>query len=216
MNCANSLPSLNHPTGFFREAARRTGNAKVLAHLFSHQGASVEVLESALSYNTNLLDRLKYHVNVFERELESSDLFTNVVPEAISVSVSDPRLERLLAEYMSPLCLRYLEFTDTEARAVQKSRLPATDDDEEASVLPEVDLTKLDIPRSYAPLARFVLLGDFLYYLTSESEVTPRDIPVMAKVALALNTKQPLEPFLNDADVRVRLAAKERLSWNVN
>ena len=114
------------------------------------------------------------------------------------------------------MCLEYLEFTDAEARAIQQRRLPKADGDEESCVFLEVDPLKLDIPRGYSPLARFVLLGDFLYCLTGEVKQNPRDLPVMAKVAFALNVKQPLESFLEDADVRVRLAAKERLSWNVN
>lgn len=72
------------------------------------------------------------------------------------------------------------------------------------------------MPRGYAPLARFLLLEDFLHYLTYTPVATPRDLPVTAKVALALNPKQPLEPYTGDADVRVRLAAKERGSWNEN
>lgn len=209
------LAEAKPPQWVLEEAARRTGNEKVLAHLFSHPKANAVLLESALGYNTSLLDRLKHHINVFEREIELLDIFANVVPEVISTPLRTPRLECLLAEYLSPLCLKYLEFIDTEARFIQERRLPKANDGA-ACVFLEVDPLKLDIPRGYAPLARFVLLGDFLYCLAGEVKLNPRDLPVMAKVALALNVKQPLEPFLEDADVRVRLAAKERLSWNVN
>ena len=88
------LAEAKPPQWVFEEAARRTGNEKVLAHLFSCPKARPDLLESALGYNTNLLDRLKYHDNVFDGEFGFSDVFANVVPEAISIPLNNFRLER--------------------------------------------------------------------------------------------------------------------------
>ncbi len=184
------LTDASPPAWAFEEAARRTGDERVLAHLVSHPKTNAEVLERALRFNTSFLDRLEHHVNVCERkQLEPSDIFANLIPEEVKQPLNNERLEHFLASYLPPLCLEYLSKKSPE---------------------------KLDIPRTYSPLARFILLGDFVHHLGCALVETPNDLPVLAKVALALNPHQSLEPYLNDADIRVRRAAKERASWTGN
>ncbi len=184
------LAEAEPPTWVFVEAARRRLDERVIAHLFSHSEAGTEVLERAFTCNTALLDRFKHHLNVFEGELELSEVFANIVPEELGVSIQHPILAALLEANLSPLCLYFLD----------KARTKRTKDE----------------TRAYIPLSRFLLLGDFLSYLSCGPVATPNDLPVMAKVALALNPQQPLEPYLKDADLRVRCAAKERSRWNEN
>lgn len=210
------LATPSPPAWVFDEAARRSGDSQVLAHLFSQPAASARLLTSALTYNTNLLDRLSHHLTVFEGELELSGVFTNVVPEAVRQPLGDARVALLLAQHLSPWCLRYLSFADARAQMVQKTRLQAWEPGQDTSVQLEVKPNQLALPRVYSPLARFVLLGDFLHYLSCPHVAEPRDLPVMAKVALALNPKQAFGSLLDDADVRVRLAARVRQSWNAS
>lgn len=195
------------PAWVFEEAARRTDD-RVLAHLFSHPNAAPSLLERAVGTNTGLLDRLNHHVNVWVGAASLGYAFDSIVPEAGLTPVGDKRLERLLVTHLPPLCMEYLTPVLTNAYGVFHRGNELRGDIERP--------VGLDAPRVYTPLARFLLLGDFLHYLTCEPVATPRDLPVMAKVALALNTKQPLEPYLGDADARVRLAAKKRRSWNGN
>ncbi len=184
------LADASPPAWVFDEAAKRTGDEQVLSHLVSHPKTNAEILESALRFNTSFLDRLEHHVNVCEgTQLEPSDIFVNLIPEEVTQPLNGERLKRFLASHLPPLCLEYLL---------------------------KVSLEKLDIPRTYSPLARFILLGDFFCYLECALVETPNDLPVLAKVALALNPRQPLEPYLSNADIRVRKAAKERASWTKN
>ena len=163
----------------------------MLAYLVSHPKASAELLELALRFNTSFLDRLEHHVNVYNgKGLKFSDIFANLIPEEVTRPLDDGRLKPFLASHLSPLCLKCLSS--------------------------EVSSEKLDIPRIYFPLARFILLSDFVYYLGCAFVQVPHNLPVLAKVALALNPHQLLEPYLTNADVRVRRAAKERASWTEN
>lgn len=188
------------PAWVFEEAARRTDD-RVLACLFSHPNADPSLLERAVGTDTGLLNRLNHHVNVWAGAASLGYAFGSIVPEAPFTFVGEVRVEKLLTTHLPPLCPEYLIGRDVLQRRDELK------DEVERPV-------ELDAPRGYAPLARFLLLGDFVHYLTCEPVATPRDLPVTAKVALALNTRQPLEPYTGDADVRVRLAAKERRSWN--
>ena len=190
------------PAWVLEEAARRTDD-RVLAHLFSHPNAEARLLERAVGTHTGLLDRLNHHVNVAAGAASLGYAFASIVPEAPFTPVGDVQVGRLLSTHLPLPCLESLTGRDVPHRR---------DELKDAVERP----VELDVPRGYAPLARFLLLGDFLHYLACEPVATPRDLPVTAKVAFALNTKQPLEPYTGDADVRVRLAAKERRSWSEN
>lgn len=184
------LAEASPPAWVFEEAARRRGEHRVTAHLFSHPEAEVRVLEKAFSSSHSLLlDRLRWHL-CFSQEPwpELADTFADLMPEEVA-AVGDRRLAALLRAHLPSLC------TECLREAKGKSRSHA---------------------RTYSPLARFLLLSDFLHYLECDPVLSPNDLPVMAKVALALNTRQSLEPFLNDADLRVRRAAKERRAWTEN
>ena len=188
-----------------------------MAHLFSHPLAKSELLQQAIRYDRNRLERFKHHVNVYKGPpLTLEAIFSRIVPEVVSIKLRNARLEQVLVTHLSPLCLMFLRpaVTNPKAFATLEQRLENEADDDAAVVKP--DSTGLHLPRDYVPSVRFLLLGDFLYYLTCERVETPRDLPVMAKVALVLNDKQPLAPFLNDADVRVQRAAKERERWSEN
>ena len=199
------------PDWVFAEAARRTNNEKIMAHLFSHPAADVDLLKKTLEYDTKLLDRFKHRAEVFEGKPELSTILANVIPEASGLTFAE-HPSRLLLEQLSPLCVKYL-YGDNQADVAEVHHSP--DNEHEAStVLATPDIS--EIPRRYSPLARVIILGDFLYYLSAEDDFETRDLPILAQVALALNPKQPLEPFLKNADIRIRLAARKRQSWNVN
>ena len=188
-----------------------------MAHLFSHPTAKSELLQQAIRYDRNRLERFKHHINVYKGPpLTLEAIFSQIVPEVVNTKLRNAGLEQVLVTHLSPLCLMFLRpaVTNPKASATLKQRLESEADDDVAVVKP--DSTALHLPRGYAPSVRFLLLGDFFYDLTCERVETPRDLPVMAKVALALNDNQPLAPFLNDADIRVRTAAKERERWNEN
>lgn len=183
------LSETTPPAWVFEEVARRRNDERVIAHLFSHPAVEVRVLERAFSSNNPLLlDRLRWHIRFSERTPELADVFAHLIPEDIASDENAKRLDWLEA-HCSPLYLSGL--------AAEMGEVP-------------------ERPRHYAPLARFLLLNDFLHYLECDLVSAPNDLPVMAKVALALNRRQPLHPFLNDADLRVRRAAQERQAWNEN
>ena len=201
------------PAWTFEEAARRRTDERVMAHLFSHPRAKPDLLKGAVAYDRNRLGRLDWHVAVYRGPpLTLATCLAVVVPEVVATKLTDARLERLLVVNLSPLCLMFLRpvLRDPDAHALLAQRLEAAG--EIAGV--NADASILKLPRSYSPLATFLLLGDFLYYLECGPVAAPNDLPVMAKVALALNCRQPLEPYLKDADLRVRRAAKERSQWN--
>ena len=205
------------PMWVLEEAARRTNDERVMAHLFSHPMAESELLQQAIRYDRNRLERFKHHVNVYKGPpLTLEAIFSQIVPEVVSIKLRNARLEHLLVTHLSPLCLMFLRpaVTNPKAFTTLKHRLENEADADVAVV--KSDSTGLHLPRGYAPSVKFLLLGDFLYDLTCERVETPRDLPVIAKVALALNSNQPLALYLKDADVRVRTAAKERERWNEN
>ena len=205
------------PTWILEEAARRTNDERVMAHLFSHPTAKSELLQQAIRYDRNRLERFKHHVNVYKGPpLTLEAIFSRIVPEVADTKLRNARLEQVLVTHLSPLCLMFLRpaVTNPKAFTTLKQRLENEADDDVAVVKP--DSTGLHLPRDYAPSVRFLLLGDFLYDLTRERVETPRDFPVIAKVALALNSNQPLAFYLKDADIRVQRAAKERERWNEN
>lgn len=202
------------PEWVFVEAARRKHNKKLLALLFARAEVDKLVLVSALSSETTLLDRYQHHINVYKGDVGLSSVLKTVVPEGVGQPTLRSRLERLLALHLSTLCLGYLKFKDKEAQHYQHFRLNSLS---EHTISDQLFIK--DLPRFYQPLARFVLLGDFLHYLTCKQSLFIAEVgklTLLAKAALALNTNQPLELFLNDGDVRVRRAAQERQSWNAN
>ena len=220
----NVITGLNHneieillmepqpPAWAFQEAACRKHEKRLMALLFSHPKASALVLEEALDKNTQLLDRYHFHVSVVTGEIGMSAVLKTIVPEPIEQTVLSSKLETLLALHLPPLSLGYLKLGDADAVEVQQSRLVALSEHNFQTGKPALK----NLPRVYKPLSRFVMLGDFLYYLTFQQSVDLVGLPIAAKVALALNHNQELEPFLNDADARVRRAAQERQSWNAS
>lgn len=197
------------PAWVFEEAARRTGDERVMAHLFSHPAADPELLRRAVCYDLNRCERFHHHVAVYTGPPPTLTTIVNrVVPEVVRPKLTTSQ-EHLLVTYFSPLCLAALRnAVRGEASTVLEKRLENEVHGNVAVVKP--DATALHSPRGYAPSARFLLLGDLLYYLTCRGVETVRDLPVLAKVALALNDNQPSTLYLEDADVRVRVAARER------
>ncbi len=209
------LAEARPPRWVFEEAARRTDDERVMAHLFSHPVAKPELLRQAVRYDLNRFERLNHNVAVVADPpptLKTS--FNRVIPEIVNADLT-PSQEHLLVTHLSPPCLVVLRpmLCSQEACTLVKQQLENVTDDLSTTKL---GFTTVRLPRKYAPFARFLLLGDFLHHLTCARVETPRDLPVLAKVALALNGQQPLTPYLEDADVRVRIAAKERERWNAS
>lgn len=186
-----------------------------MAHPFSQPKAKPELLRRAICYNLNRRERLHHHIAVYAGPPSTLEtIFRRVVPEVVRGDLT-PSQEHLLVTQLPPLCLVVLKSTlcSQEACSLVEQRLKGVTDDLSTMKL---DSTAMHLPRKYDPFTRFLLLGDFLHHLTRARAETPRDLPVLAKVALALNGQQLLTPYLEDADVRVRIAAKERQRWNAS
>ena len=203
------------PLWVFTEAARRRHDATVLARLFSHPKAPRELLRQAVGSDAKRLERFEHHVNVYTGlPPPLGPYLSRVVPERALAQLS-PAQEQLLAQQLAPHCLQALRpsLRCERAKATAKATL------DERAAAPAGDFYKLApdakaAPRYTEPFARFLLLGDFLAYLTCSTQELTDNLPVLAKVALALGEQGSLERYLNDADVRVRAAAEERKSWS--
>ena len=199
------------PLWVFTEAARRRHDATVLARLFSHPKAPRDLLRQAVGSDAKRLERFEHHVNVYTGPPPPlGPCLSWVVPERALAQLS-PAQEQLLAQQLAPHCLQALR------PSLRCERAKATLD--ERGAIPAGDFYKLApeariAPRYTEPFARFVLLGDFLSYLTCSVQEPIDNLPVLAKVALALGEQRSWEQYLNDADVRVRAAAEERKSWS--
>ena len=197
------------PRWVFTEAARRRHDVTVMAQLFSHPEAPCELLREAVGSDPKRRERFNYHVSVFTGLPPTlKAVLSQLIPEGALYNLT-PGQERLLVEQVSPHLLHALRpsLRDGETRAVLEQQLVGL-----PSFFP--GLYTGTVPRHVDPFTPFLLLGDFLHYLTCSSCDTVHDLPVLAKVALALGEQGSLEQYLNDADVRVRAAAEERKSWS--
>ena len=204
---AESVP----PLWVFTEAARRRHEVTVMAQLFSHPEAPRELLREAVGSDPKRRERFDHHVSVYTGLPPTPKaVLSQLIPEGAAYELT-PDQEMLLAKQVSPHLLYALRpsLRDGEARAVLEQQLVG---------LPSFSpgLYTGTVPRHVDPFTPFLLLGDFFYYLTCPLLETDHGLPVLAKVALALNDQQPLERHLADADVRVWAAAKERREWNEN
>ena len=193
------------------EAARRRHDVTVMAQLFSHPEAPRELLREAVGSDPKRRERFAYHVSVYTGLPPTlKAVLSQLIPEGAAYELT-PGQEMLLVGQVLPHLLHALRpsLRDDEARAVLEAQLVGS-----PGFFP--DLYTGTVPRHVDPFTQFLLLGDFLYYLTCPPLETDHGLPVLAKVALALNDHQPLERHLADADVRVRAAAKERREWNEN
>ena len=199
------------PLWVFTEAARRRYEGGVMAQLFAHPKAPRELLRQAVGSDAKRLERFEHHVNVYTGPPHPlGPCLSRVVPERALAQLS-PAQERLLAQQLAPHCLQALR------PSLRCERARATLD-ERAAVLAG-DFYKLapdarTTPRYTEPFARFLLLGDFLSFLTCPAPEPIDNLPVLAKIALALGEQESWKQYLNDADVRVRAAAEERKSWS--
>lgn len=197
------------PRWVFTEAARRTYDATVMARLFAHPNVPHQLLKQAVGNAPNHLERFQHHVAVYTGPRPILKAVLNqVVPESVHVRLS-PSRQKLMVETLSSQCL--LRLGPIVFNGVAKNTLYRrlqTELGNDACYLPYA--AKSEPPRSYSWAAQFLLLGDFLYYLTLRDAAEGCELPVLARIALALNSHQPLRPHLLDADVRVCLAAEER------
>ena len=203
------------PLWVFTEAARRRHDVTVMARLFAHPEAPRDVLRQAVGSDAKRLERFEHHVNVYAGPLPTLKAsLQRVLPEDGEKRLS-PAQEQLVVSTLSPQCLLRLwcSVRSSAAQTLTHQRLKE-ELGNEAWFTPCT--TSVPLPRTYSPFSRFLLLGDFLHYLTCKIVQHPHDLPVLAKVALALNPQQPLAPQLEAADVRVRVAAKERKTWSEN
>lgn len=201
------------PLWVFTEAARRRHDASVIAQLFSHPEAPRYLLWQAVGSDPKRLERFDHHVAVYTGPLPPLALvLSRVVPEWVKADLGFAQ-ETLLAAQLASHCLQvlYPSLRSAEAKTTLDERLGLP-----AKGFYHPKLTARTVPRTVDPFARFLLLGDFSYYLTCPSIESNYGLPVLVKVALALNEQQTLERHLADADVRVRAAAKERMGWNEN
>lgn len=197
------------PRWVFTEAARRTYDATVMARLFAHPNVPPQLLKQAVGNAPNHFEPFQHHVAVYTglRPILAAVL-SQVVPESVHIRLS-PSRQKPMVETLSSQCL--LRLGPLVSNGVAKNTLYRRLQSElgdEACYLPYA--AKSEPPRSYSWAAQFLLLGDFLYYLTLKDAAEGCELPVLARVGLALNSHQPLRPHLLDADVRVRLAAEER------
>lgn len=199
------------PKWVFTEAAQRSCDEQVMAYLFTHPKAPPELLRRAVGTYPNRLERFQHHVAAHSGSRPTlKAVLSQVIPEGVDIRLS-PLRQRLLAHALPPACLLRLglHVGSRSSITVRRQRVKEALGDD-AVWTPNSTFSKP--PRSYSWAAQFLLLGDFLYYLTLKETVDVRGLPVLAKIALVLSNHQPIEPHLNDADVRVHLAAKERKS----
>jgi hypothetical protein len=180
------------PAWSFAEAARRT-DEHTIACLFAHPEAEPEVLESAIGSDVRRLERFEWHAQVKAKMPKLSECLANLMPEPGPLPPLPARLRERLEPHLAPLCRQAL--------------IAGSETSNRASRTPRVSL-------SYRPLCPFLFLGDFLHYLGCPGLPYLGERPILAKVALALNPLQPLTPYRHDADLRVRRAARERMSWH--
>ena len=198
---AESVP----PLWVFTEAVRRRHDAGVMGPLFAHPEAPRELLREAVASDPKRRERFDHHVSVYTGPPPTlKAVLSQLIPEGVAYKLT-PDQEVLLVEQLSAHCLHALRpsLRYGEARAVLEAQLVGL-----PSFCP--GLYPGTMPRQVDPWTPFLLLGDFLHYLTCSSRETEHDLPVLARVALALNNQQPVEEHLADADVRVRAAAAWR------
>lgn len=204
------LAELEPPQWVFTEAARRTYDATVMARLFSHPKVPPQLLRQAVGSDPNRLERFQHHVAVYTGPRPTlAAVLKQVIPESVHIRLS-PSRQRHMVGALSPQCLLRLAplVSNGVAKGILDRRLE-TELGNDAWYSPCAATSPP--PRAYSWAAQFLLLSDFLYYLTLKDAAEVPELPVLARVALALNTHQPLKPNLLDADVRVRLAAEERI-----
>ncbi len=199
------------PLWVFTEAARRRHDVTVMAQLFSHPEAPRELLRAAVGSDAKRLERFEHHVAVYTGLPPTlASILSRIVPEWEGANLS-PAQEMLLAVQLAPICWQalYPSLRTAEAKATLGKCLGLP-----TKGFYHPKLKAATLPRHIDPFSQFLLLGDFFYYLTCPPYETVCDLPVLARVALALNEQQPLAGHLGDADVRVRAAAEERKSWS--
>ena len=199
------------PLWVFTEAARRRHDATVMAQLFSHPEAPRNLLWQTVGSDAKRLERFNFHVAVYlEPPPTLASILSRIVPEWEKANLS-PAQEMLLAVQLAPICWQalYPSLRTAEAKATLDKCLGLP-----TKGFYHPKLKAATLPRHIDPFSQFLLLGDFFYYLTCPPYETVCDLPVLARVALALNEQQPLAGHLGDADVRVRAAAEERKSWS--
>ena len=203
------------PRWVFTEAARRFSDEGVMAHLFAHPKAPPELLRRVAGSVPYRLERFQHHVAVHTGPRPTlKAVLSQVIPESVAFRLSPPQ-QTLVVSTLPPRCLLRLAplVSNGVAKDILYGRLQ-TELGNDAFYLPYAATSKP--PRAYSWAAQFLLLGDFLSYLTLEEIPAVRELPVLARVALALNRHQPLEPQLGDADMRVRMAGEERKTWREN
>ena len=209
------LSELEPPRWVFTEAARRFSDESVMAHLFAHPKVPPELLRRAVGSVPCRLERFQHHVAVHTGPRPTLQAtLSQVIPESVAFRLS-PSQQTLVVSTLPPRCL--LRLGPLVSNGVAKDTLYRrleTELGNDAFYLPYA--ATLKPPRLYSWAAQFLLLGDFLYYLTLKEFTEARGLPVLARVALALNRRQPLGPQLGDADVRVRMVGEERKTWREN
>lgn len=203
------------PRWVFTEAARRFSDEGVMAQMFAHPKAPPELLRKAVGSVPYRLERFQHHVAVYTGSHPTLQaVLSQVIPESVAFRLS-PLQQILVVRTLPPRCLLRLEplVSNRVAKDILYRRLQ-TELGNDAFYLPYA--ATLKPPRPYSWAAQFLLLGDFLYYLTLKEFAEARELPMLARVALALNRQQPLGPQLGDADVRVRMAGEERKTWSEN
>lgn len=203
------------PRWVFTEAARRFCDEQVMAYLFAHPKAPPELLRKAVGSIPHRLERFQHHIAVHTGPRPTLEaVLSQVIPESVEFRLS-PSQQTLVVRTLPPRCLLRLEplVSKGAAKDILYRRLQS-ELGNDAFYLPYAATSKP--PRSTSWAAQFLLLGDFLYYLTLKNISEVRELPVLARVALALNRQQPLKPQLGDADVRVRRAGEERKTWSEN
>ena len=203
------------PRWVFTEAARRFSDEGVMAHLFAHPKAPPELLRKAVGSVPHRLERFQHRAAVYTGPCPTLQaVLSQVIPESVAFRLS-PLQQTLVVRTLPPRCLLRLEPLVSEGAAKDTLyRRLQTELGNDAFYLPYAATSKP--PRSISWAAQFLLLGDFLYYLTLKDIPEVREFPVLARVALALNSHQPLGPHLGDADARVRMAGEERKTWSEN
>lgn len=203
------------PRWVFTEAARRFCDEAVMACFFAHPKAPPELLRKAVGSVPYRLERFQHHVAGYTGPRPTlQTVLSQVIPESVEFRLS-PLQQTLIVRTLPPRCLLRLEplISNGAAKVILYRRLK-TELGNDAFYLPYA--ARLEPPRPYSWAAQFLLLGDFLYYLTLKDTPELRELPVLARVALALNSLQPLGPYLGAADVRVRMAGEERKVWSEN
>jgi hypothetical protein len=151
-----------------------------------HPRTPPDALLDLVKWNHRLYAFYAYHGSVHNGILSPAETLRGVLAESVGQPLFDSRLLAYLGRYFP-------------------------DETKHALAWPDISL-KRSPPRHYNPLSPVMLLGDFLFYLTTRTTFD-EPLPVTARVALALNPAQCTKAFQNDGDVRVRFASKESLAW---